>query len=197
MPGMRKLALIAALVILPGCTVEPHKDPNAAGGALTCELLSDPGNCWAEAAAAAADCLPDAEVAVLAPDRASCTFSDGTQVVFEAPLPNDTSMLERLAFTIEKNGSTCAQFVDTFENRMELKAGSLGAASELHPGSEFHLHCDAGPSYEADFSLLFECPAGTAPTDGFSVEPALVTFSISSVATPGYLFRCAPEGSSP
>ena len=80
---------------------------------------------------------------------------------------------------------------------MELKAGSLGAVSELHAGSEFHLHCDNGPSYESKFDLLFTCPGGTAPTDGFSVEPNLVTFLISSVTTPGELFRCAPAGSAP
>lgn len=193
---MRSHALIAVVLIVSGCNNEDGKDPTVEE-ALTCEILSDPGNCWAEAAGAAAACLPKGETAVLAPDRASCGFSDGTKVVFDEPLPSDTLMLERLAFSIEKNGSSCARFVDTFENRMELTAGSLGAVSELHPGSAFHLHCDDGPTYKADFSLLFTCPPNTAPTDGFSVEPDLVTFLISSVATPGELFRCAPEGSAP
>jgi hypothetical protein len=198
MPEMRSLALLAALLlILPGCKPDDDKDTTAADEALTCEVLSDPGNCWAAAAAEVADCIPDGEIGVLDPDRAFCSYNDGTRVVFETPLPNDTTMLERLAFTVERNGSTCAQFVDTFENRMELKAGSLGAVSELHPGSEFHLHCDDGPTYKAEFSLLFDCPPGTAPTDGFSVQPHLVTFTLSSVATPSELFRCVLVDSAP
>jgi hypothetical protein len=196
MLGMRPYALIGLLLVLPACDDVDDKETNTTE-ALTCELLSDPGNCWAEAAGAAAACLPKGEVGILAADRGSCTFSDGARVIFDEPLPSDTVMLERLAFTIEKSSSTCARFVDTFENRMELKAGSLGAVSELHAGSEFHLHCDAGDSYKADFMVLFTCPPNTAPTDGFSVEPDLVTFLISSVATPGELFRCAPEGSMP
>lgn len=161
------------------------------GSELTCEILSDPDNCWARAAAAAADCLPPAtETGVLAADRASCSFSDGTRVVFDEPLPADNFGLERFAFTVEKGGASCARFVDTFMNRMELQAGTLGAVSELHPGGDFHLHCAGGPTYESDFDLLFTCPAGTAPTDGFEVTPDSVTFWLSSVATPGELFRC-------
>src|SRR5262245_45751449 len=90
----------------------------ACGGSpadLTCEYLSDPGNCWAEAAGAARACLPTvAETGVLAADRSSCTFSDGSRVVFDKPLPTDTFDLDRFAFTIEKDGATCASFVDTF-----------------------------------------------------------------------------------
>jgi hypothetical protein len=160
---------------------------------LTCELLADPGNCWAEAAEAAAACLPGTgEVAVLAPDRASCSFGDGTRIVFDEPLASDTMDLERFAFTIQRGGATCARFVDTFANRMELEAGGVSVVSELHPGGAFQLHCP-GTTYEAEFSLLFTCQPSYPPTDGFSAEPELVTFSIVSVGTPGELFRCAPD----
>jgi hypothetical protein len=181
--GPGRSACVPLLLVLAGC-----------GGAeeLTCEVLEDPGNCWAVAAEMAAACLPpvDSETGVLAADRGSCSYADGTQVVFEAPLPQDASELERLAFTIEKDGAMCASFVDTFMNRMELRAGALGADSELHPGGQFHLHCLDGTDYEADFDLLFTCAPYSAPTDGFSVTQDLVTFSISAVTTPGELFRC-------
>lgn len=166
----------------------------ACGGSedLTCEILSDPSNCWATAAAAARACLPPApEIGVLAADRASCTFSDGSRVVFEAPLPSDELDLERFAFTIEKDGATCASFVDTFMNRMELEGGGVRAVSELHGGGGFHLHCPDA-TYESSFDLLFTCPGGTAPTDGFDIEPEYVMFLIVSVSTPGELFRCEP-----
>jgi hypothetical protein len=114
-------------------------------------------------------CLPagnDAQQGMLTVDRTQCLFGDGTRIVFEAPLPNDTQQLERLAFTIEQGTLACARFVDTFSNRMELTAGGKTVVSELHSGGEFHLHCDPGPDYEAAFDLLFTCPGGTAPTDG-------------------------------
>jgi hypothetical protein len=160
---------------------------------LTCEYLADPANCWASAAAEAKACLPaTAETGVLAADRSSCSFTNGARVLFDDPLPDYTEDLERFAFTIEKDDSSCARFVDTFQNRLELEAGGISATGQLHAGSRFVLSCGDGKSYEADFGLLFECAAGTQPTDGFSVAPDLVTFMIIAVTTPGELFRCAP-----
>jgi hypothetical protein len=161
---------------------------------LTCDLLQDPTNCWATAAAAAAACVPGAtESGVLADDRASCTFSDGSRVVFDEPLPTDIFDLERLAFTlVDVDGADCARFVDTFANRMELEAGGAAIVSELHPGEQFHLHCP-DTTYEAAFDLLFTCPAFSAPTDGFDVDATMVTFSISSVATQTPIFTCYIE----
>jgi hypothetical protein len=40
-------------------------------------------------------------------------------------------------------------------------------------------------------NLLFTCQPSYPPTDGFGVEPDLVTFTVVSVNTPGELFRCA------
>jgi hypothetical protein len=58
---------------------------------LTCEYLADPENCWAQAAAAAKACLPeDSQTGVLAADRASCNFTDGTRIVFDDALPTDS-----------------------------------------------------------------------------------------------------------
>ena len=160
---------------------------------LTCEYLEDPENCWAEAAAEAAACLPPStETGVLAADRGSCTFTDGTRIIFDGPLPDRTEDLESFGFTIESGGATCAGFVDTFSNRMELTAGGRTVVSQLHPGSRFELDCGDGRSYQSDFGLLFDCAPGSQPTDGFSVSPDLVTFMIISVNTPGDLFRCAP-----
>lgn len=158
---------------------------------LTCAYLEDPGNCWAATAAALAECLPSqGAVGVLAADRSSCSFDNGAVVQFETPLPNTTEELERLAFTIELDGSTCGSFVDTFENRQELEADGELVFAELS-GGVFTLDC-GGAVYESSFDSLFDCTPGTQPTDAFSLEPALVTFSVSSVATPGELFRCTP-----
>jgi hypothetical protein len=167
--------------------------------ALTCEYLSDPGNCWAEAAVELASCVPgpEEEYGIIAADRASCEFSDGSRVVFDEALPEDIFDLERLAMTFERDGSECGRFVDTFANRMELEAGSLGAVSQLRAGGRFELLCDAGPSYFSEFDLLFECPGGTAPTDGFDVAPNLVTLTIVSIETPTPIFTCTGDGAAP
>lgn len=77
--SMHRSALVAALFLAGAC---------GSAEELTCEILEDPGNCWAEAAAAAAARLPPAtEPGVLAADRSSCSYTDGTRVVFEQPLP--------------------------------------------------------------------------------------------------------------
>lgn len=179
---MRRAA--ALLAALGGC---------GGGEDLTCEILSDPSNCWATAAAAARACLPAgsaAQAGLLSTDRASCLFADGTRITFDAPLPDRTQELERLAFTIEQGTFECARFVDTFGNRMELTADERTVVSELHPGGDFHVHCPGGPDLASSFELLFTCPGGTAPTDGFDLTATSVTFTIVSVATPGPLFTC-------
>jgi hypothetical protein len=161
---------------------------------LTCEVLKDPSNCWAEAALALKECFPADATGVLAADRGSCTFDEGTVVVFDSPLPTDDWDLEELAFDVERDGEPCARFVDTFRNRMELTTEGRMVVAELHAGSEFHVHCPGGPTYESSFSALFDCAAEGAPppTDGFTVEPNVVEFMISSITTPGLIFTCAP-----
>lgn len=179
---MRAVA-ICVLIAVPAC---------GGGEPLTCDLLADPTNCWAVTAQAIASCLP----AVGAPpvfnaNRSSCSFPEGTQIVFDAPLPNDTIDLERLAFSIVRSDdSLCGRFVDTFMNRIELEAGDHTTVAELHSGGDFHLHCDDA-SFEAPFDDLFTCTAPSVPpTDGFEVTPTSVSVTIVSVLTPGELFRC-------
>lgn len=186
------LCVAAAMLTLATTTTTscgPEDDPEPEE--LTCEYLEDEDNCWAVAAAALKDCLPEGQTeAVLAADRESCEFSDGTRIVFEDALPMDTIDLERFAFTIMKNGAPCGGFVDTFENKMELTGGGETVTSQLR--GDFELICGDGQEYETEFETLFDCEYGSQPTDGFSVEPELVTFMILSVNTPGELFRCVP-----
>ena len=180
-------SVIIPLLVLAGCN----------SSELTCDLLADSSNCWAEAALAMAECLPTDEVGVLSADRASCTFSDGSRVVFDSPLPTSNLDLDEFALTVERDGATCARFVDTFSNRLELTAGGDTVVAELHSGRDFHLHCGDGRTYEAPFDRLFEC-AGEgvpAPTDGYLVESNQVELTLASVSTtPGPIFRCTPSG---
>jgi len=158
---------------------------------LTCELLADPTNCWADAAAKAAACLPmRAAPAMLSADRSKCTWPDGSQITFDTPLPTTTTDLERLAF--DATGPGCSwRFVDTFMNRMELTVDGETEVSQLHPNRTFELACSNGTSYEADFDLLFTCqPPARAPTDGFEVTATSFQFTLSAVNAPIPLFTC-------
>jgi hypothetical protein len=161
---------------------------------LTCEMLADPGNCWADLAAQVLACLPEqSQTAIFSADRQSCTYGT-SQIHFDAPLPSSTIELEQLAF--DGTGPGCSwRFVDTFANRMELTVGNRTVVSELHPGGKFHLHCDNGTTYETDFDNLFKCagatPPGPPPTDGFEVTPTSFQFSLSAVGIPRPLVNCA------
>ncbi len=174
---------IALFVVLAAC-----------GGSddLTCAVLADPNNCWAAAAAEATTCLAmHATPGTLSADRTQCTWSDGSKVTFDAPLPDDTAQLDHLSFTA--TGPNCSwSFTDTFMNKMILTVDGKTEVSQLHPDQTFELSCDNGTSYETDFDNLFTC-AGSgarAPTDGFEVTPTSVSFTISAVNAPVPLFTC-------
>jgi len=159
---------------------------------LTCDLLQDPTNCWAMAAAEVRGCLPtDTRDGTLSSDRTACIFADGTEVRFETALPSSADELTRLSFRVlDPGGVVCATVTDTFDNRIVVE-GEAAAVSELRGGDDFVLTC-GGRQFEASFDDLFACPAGTQPTNSFVVEPDEVSFSLWSVTTPGPLFTCAP-----
>jgi hypothetical protein len=177
------MTLIGALGALGAC-----------GGSddLTCAVLADPHNCWAAAAAEAESCLAmHATPGMLSADRTQCTWSDGSTVTFDAPLPTDTMQLHHLAFTVTAPGCSW-DFTDTFMNKMILRVGNKTEVSQLHPDHTFELSCDDGTSYETDFSTLFTCAGSGAPppTDGFEVTATSVQFTISAVGAPTPLFTC-------
>lgn len=169
----------------------PGSETSSEPGELTCAILEAEDNCWAATAASLADCLPAGETGILAADRASCTFSDGTVITFDEALPNSTDGLFGFGFTISQSGEQCGRFVDTAENRMEMSAGTRSVSAELGAGSVFTLDCGDGVTYETDFSTLFECAAGSGPTDAVEVTATSVTFQVISSATLTPLFQCA------
>lgn len=159
---------------------------------LTCAVLADPTNCWAAAAAEATSCLAmHATPGVLSADRTQCTWSDGSTVTFDTPLPNDTIQLDHLSFTVTGPGCSWS-FTDTFMNKMILTVGDKTEVSELHPDQTFELSCDDGTSYETQFQTLFDCAGsgGRAPTDGFEATATSFEFTISAVNAPTPLFTC-------
>ena len=160
------------------------------GKTLTCPMLADPTNCWAAAAASAAAVVP-ATPGKLSADRTSCSWTDGTTVVFDAALPTDTSLLDHLAFTFNGTSGTWL-FTDTFMNKMELEVNGKVEVSQLLPDKTFELVCDDGTTYSTSFNTLFTCQApARAPTDGFEVTATSFSFTISAVGVASPLFTCA------
>lgn len=185
--GMNRMALLLALSTTLACGGDRE---------LTCEFLADESNCWARLAVATKNCLP-AGPAVFEADRKSCTYSDGTRVVFEGAMPQQVeeiaTTLGRLSFSIEKDGNTCAEFVDTFENRMEMTVGSETVVAQLR--GDFSIICPGGEAYSSDFDRVFECAAEgiPAPTDGFDLKPDLFTWGVGSPGTGFELIRCESQ----
>ena len=203
---LRASVSIIGVVAILGCGADVSRDGDGSGdgadtggvpsgGALTCDVLANPNNCWAAFAAEIASCLPEDEIGVLAGDRSECTFSDGSVVRFGSPLPQQATSLGSLNYTTERDGEVCGTFVDTFDNRMEIYVDDQLVVAELVGGREFRLECPGG-TFTSSFDMLFDCAAEGAPppTDGFRVEPDLVEMSISAITTPGVLFSCTPTG---
>jgi hypothetical protein len=166
------------------------------GAELTCEYIADPENCWADVAQRLKACTPGDEVpAVFEADRRSCTYADGTKIVFDGAMPQDVEQigeaLGHLGFSIEKDGVQCARFVDTFNNRMEMTAGDDTVVSQLR--GDFELVCPGGPTYSSDFDLIFDCAAEGifGPTDGFELTPTHFSFGVHAAGvTPFEIVRC-------
>jgi hypothetical protein len=125
------------VLVLAGCGGAGHAE-------LTCAMLADPNNCWAAAAAEATNCLAmHATTGVLSADRTTCTWSDGSTLTFDVPLPMTTMDLDHLSFTVNAPGCSWS-FTDTFMNRMELTVGGEREVSQLHPDHTFELACHDG-----------------------------------------------------
>lgn len=164
----------------------------ACGGSndLTCKQLADPNNCWAKATTEATACIAMRTTpGLFAADRTTCTWSDGTTVTFDAPLPIQTTDLDHLSFDV--TGPACSwSFTDTFHNHMELTVGNKVETSTLANGT-FTLGCDDGTDYSTDFNNLFKCAApARAPTDGFDLSATMFQFTLSAVNAPTPLFTC-------
>lgn len=72
--------VVLALVAVAGCARDYD---------LTCKLLNDPSNCFAQQAAALAACIPMSATATgtLSADQKTCTFPDGVYITFAQAFP--------------------------------------------------------------------------------------------------------------
>lgn len=195
--ALRMFIVLFSLGSLAACG---DGDGPASDEHLTCDRLDDPTFCWPTLARSFADCFPeDADVvsAVFEADRQTCTFSDGTTVVFAEPLPYSAydPELPRIAFEIFKDGSRCGHFEDFLDNRAEFSAGDQEVSARLYDSDDFEVLCPDGESFVANFDDLFECPVKgiPLPSPGLEFDTDFVRFEIPSVNTRGNIFRCETE----
>lgn len=165
---------------------------------LTCSLLANPSNCFAQAAVALAACMPmRATPATLSTDQTTCTFADGVYVVFNAPLPRLSSHVTDpggIEFSIyAPDASLCGHLY------YEENAGDVLGVSDGTDGATWETPLDS-----SGFAL--GCPSHRytgSPDDGLACQPSTVvpgfvystsgppySFTVSSVATPSPLFTC-------
>jgi len=182
---MQRAAL--TLLVLAGCSDD-----------LTCELLADPSNCFAQTAAAFETCMPmRATPAKLSADGRTCTFADGVYVVFNAPVPQLNGwVLSGISFTVyAPDDSACGSvyYYSNTNDRLQVVHGSQSAVWKTpldYPASGYELACGS-QTYTASSDASFQqCETRpVVPYFDFSRSPPY-TFTLSSAASQSPLFIC-------
>jgi hypothetical protein len=189
---------LVGVLMLAGCS----------GPELTCELMADPTNCFAEQAAALAACMPmRATPAALSADETTCTFADGVRLVFNTTVSSFQQKQQAggAKLTVyNSNGSVCGELV------AEVTSGgyqiAINNGVDLNDGAEWNMNYDVGTDdlqctskiYTASMSDINACPsAATLPGFGYTC-PVMIgslasppySFTLTSATTSGTLFTC-------
>lgn len=129
---------------------------------MTCEVMTDTGNCWAVAADEAYACVPETDLdGTFDSVREVCTLGSGITVVFDEPVPPDpfadSADDYMWSFTIMSGGSECARFEDSFAGYvLTTESGTANAHAAGITGLE--LECPNGDVYyTSDYFDLWEC----------------------------------------
>jgi len=186
-----KSMLVAGMVMLMGACLSAGC--GGGGESIGCAWFEG-GNCWKDSLQAAQPCTHDSSVeGTLSADETKCTFTDGTEIIFSAPLDLANMDNPSWDFEIKTSGSSCMSWKDT-DAGMTLTT-SLGIFKETLSGTSMTIKCPDGGEYTVSnaFSLL-ECE------NAFSILPGTtsswtqtsVTLSLSGGANGKlHLFSCS------
>jgi hypothetical protein len=178
--------LVPGIALLAGCSSDQDD--------LTCALLADPSNCFDQAAAALAACMPmRATPATLSADKMTCTFADGVYVLFNHPVPSFFMYpFNGSAFDVYgPDASLCGHVAwsDNTGQSIGIVVGGMSAgfsSDEQVRGSEFS--CPTH-TYRASFDALGGCKDHEPYLAGLG--PAPYGFTIGNVSTTSSpLFVC-------
>lgn len=174
------------LLVLSGCSPE-----------LTCELLDDPSNCFAQTAVALGACMPmRATTATLSSDETTCTFADGVSVVFNYPVPRLAYYFPApggVEFTIySADGSSCG-YLHYFRNVNDDISTSAGTdtAHWVTPAHDEPYELACSSQTYTGYINDDQCDWANSPAFVYKLEAGpRYTFTVQSAATPSVLFSC-------
>lgn len=163
---------VVALAALGGCS-------SGGGGALTCETLRGE-SCWKSALAEVRTCggqsADGGAVASGTLDAAGqiCTYPDGREVLFDAPVTLPLSSSKDLGFTVKVSGQTCFSF--TFAagppQAYELTVSAGTVRFEGLAPDQARLTCPDGATYTGSYNTLLGC--GATYEDKSEILPSIV-----------------------
>lgn len=178
--------MLATLGLGAGCSSDAEK--------LDCAWLAGE-NCYKRAVRAVSECAPGSEATgTFDASRTTCTYTDGTTVTFEEPVPDDPVDDDyRWRFDVEGPDGACARFEET-NSGFELTAPS-GTVRAVGSFSSFKMHCADGTTYSSgDPFSLFECEQDSAVfpgTTSLGGAGGFVSFGLMAPdGVDGTLVRC-------
>jgi hypothetical protein len=180
-------AVLAGIYFLAGC--------GDGGESLDCAWLEGE-NCWKDSLQAAQPCAHDSTVdGTLSADETKCTFTDGTEISFAAPLDLANMDDPSWDFEIKTNGSFCMSWKDKDEGTNMTLTTSLGTFRENVSGMSMTIQCPDGGEFTISNAMsLLECENAFSILPGFasSWTDTSVTLSLNGGAN-GYLqlFSCS------
>lgn len=121
--------------------------PELLGEEIGCDWFSG-NNCWKASLETAAACLHDgSDTGILAADGRSCTYQDGTEILFHNPV--DLVHLEsmRWDFDINLSGQTCLAFSEPATETRVLET-ALGTYREDVINIGLQITCPSGERFQ-------------------------------------------------
>jgi len=201
---MKWLVLVAGACLVFGCSSSGDDDDDDAfeGEPLECAWFTEQ-NCWISTFAGAPSCVPpSSETGVLSADGRSCTYTNGSSVVFRQPLvfPNlddadeDNDFIESWNFTVKaSDGSDCIRYEESDSGKQVVVRGQ--AYTELYRGFGMQVTCPDGKKYATPNAFdLLECDDyfSNAPSSAYAYSGSSISFSFGGLGSASVeAFSCA------
>jgi len=171
--------MMVSILFVAGCGGDSGSSFD--GEEIGCDWFAG-DNCWKSTLAAASDCLPaDGADGILSADGTSCTFEDGTEVIFNNPydseaLDNDDYLWD---FELRSNDSLCLAYREPSGSSMEITTAE-GVFSESAIFS-MEITCPDGSQYKVSNAMsLMDCEGGLGdlPGTSYSWQENSVSFGL-------------------
>jgi hypothetical protein len=183
--------LAALCLAVAGCGEGGDEPP---GTKIDCHWVEE-DNCWKASLEAAEDCTPAADThGTLSADGTSCSYADGTEIVFTNPV--DLEDLEDFAwdFSVRRGGDACMSF-RLPDARLWVLETTLGTYRMYGKGYYVGIDCPDGTQFKVTTpGLLQGCDPDHLPGYAPSWDATGVAFALSgSGQTAAQLvFDCRP-----